>query len=113
MGLCAVGEHGPDLAFAIAGGFKDDVAAVGSPTGTLVLAAVAGDLNDLAGGGIHDVDVEIAVRPAPTEGDHLAIGRPGRIDEVALVWQIEFGGFGSLALHHVRLADVAPIAYAN
>src|SRR5258708_16690104 len=92
MGLCAVGEHGPDLAFAIAGGFKDDVAAVGSPTGTLVLAAVARDLNDLAGSGFHDVDVEIAVRAGPNESDHLTIGGPGRVDQGSPVREIEIGG---------------------
>src|SRR5690348_16181495 len=85
MGLCTIGEHGPDLALAIARGFENDVAAVGRPTGALVLAAVARDLNNLSSRRVHDVDVEIAVGPAPTEGDHLPVGRPRRIDEVTLV----------------------------
>src|SRR5467141_41927 len=113
MDLRAVGEHGPYLALAVAGGFKDDVAAVRSPTGPLVLATVAGDLDDLTRGGFHDVDVEIAVRPPPTEGHHLAVGGPGRIDEVALVGQIEFGGVGAVGVHHVELGDASAIADKN
>jgi hypothetical protein len=46
--LGAVGEHGPDLAGAAAGGFEDDVAAVRSPTGTFVAAHVAGEFEDAA-----------------------------------------------------------------
>src|ERR1700719_1055030 len=110
MGLRAVGEHGPDLALAIARGFEDDVAAVGRPTGALVLATVARDLDDLARGGFHDVDVVIAVGPAPTEGDHLTVGRPGRIDEIALVGQIEFGSVGAVGVHHLQLGDATAIA---
>src|SRR5260370_34867692 len=98
MGLRAVGEHGPYLALAIAGGFKDDVAAVRSPTGPLVLATVASDLNDLARGGFHDVDVEISVRPPPTEGHHLAVGGPGRDDGGGLGGQMGFGGVGSVGV---------------
>src|SRR6267154_1667198 len=92
MGLRAIGKHGPDLALAVAGGLEDDVAAIGSPTGTLVLAAVAGDLTDLAGGGIHDVDVEIAVGASPTEGDHLTVGRPRRVDQITFVGKSKFAG---------------------
>ena len=50
----------------------------------------------LAGGGVHDVDVVIAVGTAPTEGEHLSVGRPGGIDDVAHVGQIEFGGVGAV-----------------
>ena len=38
-GFRAIGKHDPYLARAAAGGFKDDVAAIGSPTGALVAAA--------------------------------------------------------------------------
>src|SRR5258708_20210785 len=101
MGLRAVREHGPDLSLAIARGFKDDVAAVGRPTGALVLATVARDLNDLARGRFHDVDVVIAVRSSPTKSDHLAVWRPGRVDEVDLVGEIELGRLAALLLHPV------------
>src|SRR5260370_33424880 len=113
MGWRAVGEYGPYLALAVAGGFKDDVAAVRSPTGPLVLATVAGDLDDLARGGFHDVDVESAVRPPPTEGHHLAVGGPGRIDEVAPVGQIEFGGVGAVGGHLVELGEASANAAQN
>src|SRR5258708_30318715 len=99
MGLRAVREHGPDLSLAIARGFKDDVAAVGRPTGALVLTTVARDLNDLARGPLHDVDVVIAVGAAPTKGDHLAVGRPGRIDEGALLGQVATGVVAALSAH--------------
>src|SRR5208282_2902253 len=81
----AIGQHGPDLARAAARGFKDEVAAVGSPTGAFVAAAVAGEFADLVGDDIHDVDVVIAGRTAPGEGEKLAIGRPRGIDDVAHV----------------------------
>src|SRR6266404_1660331 len=110
VGLRAVGKHGPDLALAVAGGFEDDVAAVGSPTGALVLAAVAGDLTDLASSGIHDVDVEIAVRAAPTEGDHLAVGRPRRVDQIAFVGKSKFAGVGAVGVHEVELGNTSAIA---
>src|SRR5712672_1410014 len=110
VGLRAVGKHGPDLALAVASGFEDDVAAVGSPTGALVLAAVAGDLTDLAGGGIHDVDVEIAVGTSPTEGDHLAVGRPRGVDQIAFVGEIELGGIGAVGVHEVELGNTSAIA---
>src|SRR5260370_8510683 len=113
MGWRAVGEYGPYLALAVAGGFKEDVAAVRRRAGALVLATVAGDLDDLARGGFHDVDVEIAVRPPPTEGHHLAVGGPGRIDEVALVGQIEFGGVGAVGVHHVELGVASAVADKN
>src|SRR5260221_11292671 len=96
MGLRAVREHGPDLALAIARGFKDDVAAVGRPTGALVLATVARGLDDFARGRFHDVDVVIAVGAAPTKGDHFAVGGAGRGGEGALVGGVELGGVGAL-----------------
>jgi len=43
VGLGAVGEHGPDLAGAAAGGFEDDVAAVGGPAGAFVATGIAGE----------------------------------------------------------------------
>src|SRR5882762_7987521 len=110
MGLRAVGKHSPDLALAVTGGFEDDVAAVGSPTGALVLAAVASDLTDLAGGGIHDVDVEIAIRAAPTEGDHLAVGGPRRVDQITFVGKSKFAGVGAVGVHEVELGNTSAIA---
>src|ERR1700686_1801952 len=110
MGLGAVGEHGPDLALAVARGFEDDVAAVGRPTGPLVFGAVAGNLADITAGRFHNVNVEIAIGAAPTEGDHLTIRRPRRIDEIALVGEIEFAGVGAVGVHHVELGNAAPIA---
>src|SRR5450432_2671483 len=68
VGLRAVCQHGPNLTGATASGFEHDVTAVGRPTGTLVAARVAGDLDDLMGGRIHDVNVEVTFRAAPTEG---------------------------------------------
>src|SRR3974390_44912 len=65
--LRAIGEHGPDLAAATASGFKDEVAAVGSPGGAFVAALIASEFADLAGGGVHDVDVIVAGRAAPGE----------------------------------------------
>src|SRR6267154_3042509 len=110
MGLRAIGKHSPDLALAVARGFKDDVPAVGSPTGALVLAAVAGDLTDLAGGGFHDVDVEVAVGTSPTEGDHLAVGRPRRVDQITFVGKSKFAGVGAVGVHEVELGNTSAIA---
>ena len=76
MRLRAIGEHGPDLARAAARGFEHDVAAVRSPTGTFVAAGVAGDFDELPGGGFHDVDIVIAIGTAPTESEDLSVGRP-------------------------------------
>jgi len=42
--LGAVREHGPNLAGATAGGFKNEVPAVGSPTGAFIAALVASEL---------------------------------------------------------------------
>src|SRR5882762_6533378 len=71
VGLGAVGQHGPDLARAGAGGFEDEVAAVGSPAGTFVAAGVAGELEDVARADVDYVDVVIAGGAAPTEGEEL------------------------------------------
>ncbi len=106
----AIGKHSPDLALTVAGGLEDDVAAIRSPTGALVLAAVAGDLTDLAGGGFHDVDVEVAVGTSPTEGDHLAVGRPRRVDQIAFVWKTEFASVGAVGVHEVELGYASAIA---
>src|SRR5450432_3719709 len=83
--LSTVGQHGPNLPSTAAGGFENDVTPVRCPTGTLVAARVAGDLDDLMSGRVHDVDVVVAFGAAPTEGQNLAVGSPGRIDQVALV----------------------------
>jgi len=106
----AVGKHGPDLAGAAAGGFEDEVAAVGRPTGTLVAAGIAGDFDGLAGDGVHDVNVVIAAGTAPTEGQELAVGRPGGIDDVAHVREIELLGVGAVGVHEIELRHAAAIA---
>ena len=75
VGLRAVGEHGPDLACAGAGGFENDVTAVGSPARALVAALVASDLDGRLGRrGIHNIDVVIAAGASPAEGEELAVG---------------------------------------
>src|SRR5712691_187154 len=79
--LRTVCQHGPDLPGAAAGRFENQVAAIGGPAGTLVAALVAGQLDDLPRGGVHDVDVVVVVGPAPTEGQQLAIGRPCGVDD--------------------------------
>lgn len=69
VGLGAVGQHGPDLAWASAGGFEDDMATVGSPAGALVVASrVRREIDDVLRGRLHDVDIVVAVWAAPTEG---------------------------------------------
>src|ERR1700732_3301147 len=113
MSLGAIGEHGPNLTLAVARGLENDMAAVGSPTGALVFAAVAGNLANIARGRIHDVNVVIAVRAAPTEGDHLAVRRPGRIDEIALVGQIQLARVSAIGIHHVELGNTATITDEN
>jgi len=110
VGLGAVGQHGPDLAGAGAGGLEDEVAAVGSPAGAFVAAGVARDFKNVARADVHDVDVVVAGGAAPTESDELAIGRPGRVDEVTLVRDIDFLGVGAVGIHHVKLGNAAAVA---
>src|SRR5277367_1047074 len=110
-GLGAVGEHGPDLARAVAGGLEDDVATVGRPTGAFVAGAGIGrEINDLLGIGFHDVDVVVAIRAAPAEGEDLAVGRPCGIDQVALVGDVEQAHVGAVGVHHIELGNAAAIA---
>src|SRR6266581_3154221 len=78
--LGTVGEHGPNLSRAVTCGLKNKVASIRRPTGTLVAALIAGQLHELPGSRVHDVDIVVVVRTAPTEGQQLAVGRPGRID---------------------------------
>src|SRR5260370_20973844 len=110
MRLAAVGEHGPDLTSAGAGGFEDEVAAVRSPTGAFVAAGVAGDFEDVAGADVHDVDIVIAGRTAPGKGQKLSVGSPCRVHDVALVAQIEFLGVSAVGIHHVELWNAATVA---
>src|SRR5450631_2924184 len=110
MGLRAVGEHGPDLAGAAASRFEDDVTAVGRPTGAFVAAGVASDFEEAAGGGFHDVDVVIAAGAAPTESEHLAVGGPGGIDDVAHVGKIVSLDAGAVGIHGVNLRNAAAVA---
>src|ERR1700726_1527203 len=110
MGLGAVGKHTPDLARAAASRFEHDVAAIGSPTGAFIATLIASNLDDFAGGRFHHVDVVVAVGPAPTEGQDLSIGRPGRIDDITHVGQIEFGDASAIGVHRIELRDAATIA---
>src|SRR5947207_7482265 len=82
MRLGTVGEHGPNLARTDTGarGFEDDMTAIGRPTGALVAALIAGQFNDLPGGGVHDVDVVVVVRATPTEGQQLADRKSTRLN---------------------------------
>src|SRR5262249_33233756 len=59
---------------------------------------------------VHDVNVIVAGRTAPTEGDEFAVRRPGGIDEIALVREIEFGGVGAVGVHEIELGNAAAIA---
>src|ERR1700686_2434675 len=86
------------------------MAAIGRPTGAFVAAGIASDLDNSAGGGFHHVDVVVAVGAAPTEGENLAIGGPGRIDDITHVGQIEFGDARAVGVHGIKLRDAAPIA---
>src|SRR4029077_6962594 len=90
--------------------FEDEVAAIGGPTGPFVAALVAGQFNNLPRRGVHDVNVIVVVGAAPTEGQELAIRRPGWIDDVALVWEIQFSGAGAVGVHLVELRSAAAIA---
>src|ERR1700694_2441183 len=110
MRLGAVRQHGPDLARAAAGGFENEVAAVRGPAGALIAALVAGQLDELLRGGVHDVNVVVVVGPAPTESQQLTVRRPGWIDDVALVGQVEFGRAGAVGIHEVELWSAATIA---
>ena len=109
-GIGTIGEHDPDLARATAGGFEDDVSAIGRPTGTFVASGVASNFADGAAGGVHDVDVVIAAGTAPTEGEELSIGRPGGIDDIAHVWEIEFLRAGAIGIHEIELRNSTTIA---
>src|SRR5205807_8812144 len=99
MRLRTVGEHGPNLAFARARGFKNQMAAIGRPTGTLVAALIAGQFENLHGSGIYDVEIVVIVRASPTESQQLAVGRPGWVDDIALVRHIEFRHTGTIGIH--------------
>src|SRR5580704_18798585 len=86
------------------------MAAVGSPAWTLVAASVAGDLDDAARGGVHDVNVVIVVGSAPAKREERTIRRPGRVDQIPLVRKIEFDGIGTVGVHHIELGDAAAVA---
>src|SRR5437660_7661012 len=110
MWLRAIGQHGPDLPRAAAGRLEDKVAAVGSPAGALIAALVAGQLYNLAGSGVHDVDVVVVVGAAPAKSEELAIGSPGGIDDVALVGNVQLCGAGAVGIHQVQLGSAAAVA---
>src|SRR5229473_6920131 len=110
MRLGAIGQHGPNLARAAACRFKNEVAAVGRPTGALVAALVAGQLDNLAGSGVHDVKVVIVVGAAPTESQQLAIGRPRGVNDITLVGEVEFRCAGTIGVHQVELGSAGAVA---
>src|SRR5262249_34554904 len=72
--LRTVCKHSPDLARLGTRGFKDQMAAVGRPTGAFIAALIAGQLKNLLRSGVHDVKVIVVVGAAPTEGQQLAVG---------------------------------------
>src|ERR1700730_16828413 len=110
MGLRAVGKHAPDLARAAASRFEHDVTPISCPAGTFVATGVARDLDNFAGSSFHYVDVVVAVGPAPTEGQNLSIGGPGRINDITHVGQIEFGDARAVGIHGIKLRDSTTIA---
>src|SRR5213592_1355332 len=55
------------------------------PTGAFVAPLVTRQLYNLAGSGVHDVDVVVVVGASPTESQELAVGSPRGVDDVALV----------------------------
>src|ERR1700732_3532693 len=59
VSLRAVGQHGPDLARAGAGGFEDQVATVRGPARALVASFIAGELDNLLRSRFHDVEVVV------------------------------------------------------
>src|SRR5260370_23019591 len=107
--LGAVGQHGPDLPGAGTRGFKNKVPSIWSPTGAFVASCVVGQFYDLAAGDFHDVDVVIIAGPAPTERQQLAVGRPGRINQIAFVREIEVLRVGAVGIHQVQLGYAAAI----
>src|SRR6266513_417970 len=110
MRLRTVRKHGPDLAGATAGRFENEMAAVRGPTGTLVAALIAGQFDNLAAGGVHDVDVVVVVGSAPTEGQQLAIGRPRRVNDLDFVWEGQLGLAGVVAFHEGEQPSSGAIA---
>src|SRR6266436_2548628 len=68
---CSVGEHGPDLPRARAGRFKYEMAAIRSPAGTFVASYIARQLNQLARGDFHYVEIVISAGPSPAECQQL------------------------------------------
>src|SRR6266446_2957249 len=109
MGLRPVRKHNPDLPLAVARGFKNNVTAVGRPTGPLVAALVAGQLDDLTRGGLHHVNVVVPAGPPPTERQDLSVGRPSRVDQVALVRKVELDVVRAVRVHHIELGDASAV----
>src|SRR5215472_1553858 len=108
--LRTIGEHGPDLALAGTRGFKNQMAAIGRPARALVTALIAGHFQDLPRGRVHDVKVVVVIGAAPTEGQQLAVRRPGGVDDVALVWHVNFRGARAVGIHQVELRSTSSIA---
>src|ERR1700674_2465125 len=111
MRLRTVRKHGPDLPGAAPGRFENEMAAVRGPTGTLVAALIAGQFDKLAGGGVHNVDVVVAVGAAQPNGKQLAIGPPSRVDDVAFVREVQFRLAGAVGIHEVELGSAGAITH--
>jgi len=62
------------------------------------------------GDDVHNIEVIVAAGAAPAEGEELAVGRPGGVDDVALVWNIEFLRIGAVGIHHIELGNAAAVA---
>ena len=108
--LSAIGQHGPDLPGAGTRGFKNKVPSIWGPTGAFVASCVVGQFYDLAAGDFHDVDVVIITGPAPTERQQLAVGRPGRINQITFVREVEILRVGAVGIHQVQLGYAAAVA---
>src|SRR5205823_6953938 len=110
MSLGTVGEHGPDLALAGTRGFKNKMAPIGGPTGTLVAALVAGEFEELPGRRVHDVKVVVVVRATPTESQQLAVRRPSGVNDIAFVGHVDFRDASAVDVHQVELGCAAAVA---
>src|SRR3974390_3486785 len=84
--------------------------AIWGPAGAFIAALVAGQFADLARSDVHNVDVIVAGWAAPRKSEELAVGRPGRIDDVTHVGEIEFLRVGAVGVHEVELGCAAAIA---
>src|SRR5208282_4773836 len=60
---------------------------------------------------IHHVDIEISVRPPPTERQQLPVRRPVRVHHVPHVRQVHFFHARPVCVHQEELRQSAPSAH--